>query len=211
MLWLLGRAAVRGIASSVPPPAAPAPVSEQDRRFGGVAGIVWFAFSFPWMLAIIVSGYDGHVSGTACVVYILANTGYLLLLIPVQALAKRRRKLAYRRRPWAPPPDLYSPQALRARAAELTVRNAQAEAGERERARRVADLLTVACGDCPATGGEGCMPAWNCAGLIPLALVQGYPLLYCHVSRMHDAVILGSARLDEVAAQFSGNLPEGIA
>lgn len=210
--WLASRAAsgaVRSAMSARTPPPAPV-LSERDRRFYTAAGAFIFAFLAPVMVAIIVSGYHGHVSGVACAVYIVAFTALVLLGVPLAKLVYDRAGRQALHRRWTPPPDRYSPEALRARAAELGAVEALPEAERLERQRRVADLYAVACGDCPALGGQECIPSWNSAGLIPLARVQGWPPLYCHLSRVKDAVVLGAARLDEVKAQFGGKLPDEI-
>jgi hypothetical protein len=108
---------------------------------------------------------------------------------------------------------------MRERAAQLreleavvaAAETSAADADRAERARRVADLLSVPCPEltCLAPPGTACVLG---SGQPPpaLVIVQKVPLALCHLLRVKDAVRYGSARYSDIRAQFGNDVPDGV-
>jgi hypothetical protein len=78
----------------------------------------------------------------------------------------------------------------------------------RERADRVALILSVPCGSCGTRVGASCRLAMRPD--LPVALLDKDRVLVAHLTRIARAVRLGRIERDVVAAQF-GTLPAELA
>ncbi len=78
----------------------------------------------------------------------------------------------------------------------------------RERADRVALVLSVPCGSCHVPAGASCILA-RCPDQAVLQLSGSLPL-FAHLMRAARAVRLGRIGRDELVAQCGGVLPDGI-
>lgn len=216
MFWFLGRMALRGAGSMLSGPRGPAgpdpyqvdPASEAGRK-SAVIGLVIFCGLAGPMCAILYTGYEGHVSLGECESYCIGFWSLLVLLLAVSGLAKRVSRSEVLRRYAAPPEPDTTAQRYRERAAQLRqdTRPLPAVQVPDSRERRVAALFSRTC---PACGAPPAVPCAMGIG-IPVAIVQKYPLMFCHLVRMQDAVKHGTAEADEVYAQFDNSVPTGLA
>lgn len=212
--WML----LRGAGSALSPPRGGAPSAGPSRvspdsdagRRSAVIGIVIFFTLIGPMCEIVYSGYEGHVSLRACVTYCVAFWGLLALALSVGALAGHVSGRATVRRYAAQAPPDRTAEGFRERAAQLRSLEAAGLWSVTARERRVADLFSVLCpvAGCRATAGFPCrlLPPG-----VPYAIVQRDPEeVCCHLPRIRDAVRFGTARVDDVVAQFNNNIPSGI-
>lgn len=79
---------------------------------------------------------------------------------------------------------------------------------EQERDARTAALYSVPCPE-PSCLAPATVPC-NMGVAVPVVLVDRKHILFCHVLRMRDAVRYGTASRDDILAQFSNNVPEGV-
>lgn len=203
---MLGRMAVRAARDAsrsygqLPPP----PQGGQDRH--GWIGIAVVMLLMPVAASIVISGYQGHVSGTACAVYAIGVIALTALCGVLGGIARRshgRRVLAKYASPeqGASPADGWLGMAAQLRAAEragldvMTVRE-----------RRVRDCIGVLCPvrRCRATAGVTCAAVRG----EPVAVLS--PEVLCHLLRMKDSVRYGVAQRSDILAQFGNDVPDGI-
>jgi hypothetical protein len=184
------------------------PDSPEGRK-SAVIGIVILCALVGPMCAIIYTGYEGHVSLSACVGYCVSFWALLAFLLAVSGLAGHVSRRAVLRQYAAPPEPDMTAQLFRDRAAQLRGLEASGQEVVTERERRVLDLLSVLC---PVAGCRA--SAWRpCLLLprgVPYAIVQNDPPLCCHLARMRDAVRYGSANAADITAQFDNNVPSGV-
>lgn len=175
-------------AGSYRPPQNPGPPLKQGNGAGGA--VIFFLLLGP-MVAIFKSSYDGHVSGKAVAVYIVAFIAMIFTGSVIGALYRAHSgagsgtqlKQRYSGKP------VLTSQVMRKRAAELA---------EEDRSQLTANLFAVPCGDCRA------LPEVPCAmGIkIPVVLVSREPVMFCHLSRMAAAIARGTVRKEDVTARF---------
>ena len=202
------RAGPRGL----PPPPNPAKTSEVTS--GTVAGVLIFALTLPFAIGILTSGYDGHVSGTAIVRFLVATWGLMALYGIGSAVAKKRYTRSVLRNYAKPSRDTETAD-MRAYLAQLRAaepsepRPRELPAAENpEREARTQSLLSVPCPvvTCLAPARTAC----SMGIAIPVALMRKNPVTFCHFARMRDAVSSGAAVADDIVAMFGNNVPRGL-
>jgi hypothetical protein len=196
MFFWIGRGLLRSAARG----SRSAPVQPAQSPDNGAAGTLTFMFLLPWMIVIFKQGYDGHVTGTAVVNYICWFFGLMIVAGVLSALAKHHGNRAVLEK-YQPPEEPDVTALMRTRAFELG-------GLQQGRGERVADLFSVPCPEvtCAAVTDMPC----NMGIGIPVLLVDKNPVTFCHVARMENAVAHGTARYEDIAAQFGGKIPESI-
>ncbi len=208
-------------------PNAPVPQPVPETKAGAFAGKAIAALMAGPTIANFAAMGGGSVSFSLInwwVIQFLVLLAVAMVLVPI---ANRRRgfrptggirKLPgpvntdhtpaqYRERaaqlaPPAPPMTIPAP----ARPATISVKELRLGQVEDARLQRVASILLVSCPYCAASEIEFCKPV---AGETWYALDKGRGI-YAHSLRIIKAVSSGTARLDDVTAQFDGNVPESL-
>lgn len=197
MLFWIGRGLLRSAARSS---RSARPVQPAQASGNGAAGTLIFMFLLPWMIVIFRQSYDGHVTGTAVVNYICWFLGLMTVACVISAIAKHHGNRAVL--------EKYQPQEEPDVTALMRTRAFELGGLQQGRGERIADLFSVPCPEvtCAAVTDMPC----NMGIGIPVLLVDKNPVTFCHVSRMEDAVRNGTARYEDIAAQFGGKIPESI-
>lgn len=187
--------------------------AEQQPAPGGPDSSGWVAIAvavvlMPVAVTVVVSGYEGQVSGLAVAAYILLAAGLVTVLGLAGRLAVRGLGRAVVRR-YAELPGEPSPaEGWRETAARLRAADAAGAEVLTVRERRALACTAVLCPvkRCRATAGVTC----TAVAEHPVVVLHDDPVLLCHPERMRDSVKYGIAIPSDIRAQFDNDVPEGI-
>jgi hypothetical protein len=188
-----------------PDPYRVSPDSEAGRKSGCLGIVIFFGLLGP-MIAVLKSGYDGHVSLGACEGYVTGFGVLLALCLVLGAAAGAVSRRAVVRRYAAAEPDRTA-QSFRDAAARL--RRLERPAWT-VTARQETLLLSLPCPvrGCRAVAGNLCSPLPYRAPYAVLS--RAVPEAVVHSARIRDIVRYGSADAAHVAAQFDNVVPPGV-
>jgi hypothetical protein len=201
------RGALRGASRSLNQRSSvPAGTKNEPGQRDNGAGAVIFVMLLPLLAAGFRAGYEGRVTLRLVTDYVVAFAVLMAVAMVVSRVAgarlrRQRRRATFAR--YAYPAPSATAGDMRRRAAFL---RSLPDPSERSREQRLADLFSVSCPACPSPVLISC----NMGIGIPVALVGKNPVTFCHLARMTKAVARGTARAQDVQAQFEGKVPEGV-